>query len=161
MNAGEVLEVQGRRRVAPRGAGQGRGFTLISVPSAWTARPCTGGPWAAGSWDTSQKAGPGPGFGRIPTLTRGTDLSQVQVPCRLGNTSQTLCSLVCVLVTQSCLTLCDHMDCSLPSSPVHGIFQVRILEWVVISFSRGYPGPEIEPRSPELQADALPSESYC
>ena len=33
-------------------------------------------------------------------------------------------------VTQSCLTLCDPMDCSLPGSSVHGIFQARILEWV-------------------------------
>ena len=40
-------------------------------------------------------------------------------------------------VTQSCLTLCDPMDCSLPSSSVHGIFQARTLEWVAISFSRG------------------------
>ena len=40
-------------------------------------------------------------------------------------------------VAQSCLTLCDPMDCSLPGSSVHGIFQARVLEWVVISFSRG------------------------
>ena len=40
-------------------------------------------------------------------------------------------------VTQSCLTLCDPMDCSLQGSSVHGIFQARIQEWVVISFSRG------------------------
>ena len=39
-------------------------------------------------------------------------------------------------VTQSCPTLCDPMDCSLPGSSVHGIFQARILEWVAISFSR-------------------------
>ena len=44
---------------------------------------------------------------------------------------------VCVLVAQSCLTLCDPMDCSPPGSSVHGIFQARILEWVPISFSRG------------------------
>ena len=36
---------------------------------------------------------------------------------------------------QSCLTLCDLMDCSLPGSSVHGIFQARILEWVAIAFS--------------------------
>ena len=42
-----------------------------------------------------------------------------------------------VLVTRSCLTLCDPMDCSLPGSSVHGILQARILEWVSISFSRG------------------------
>ena len=39
-------------------------------------------------------------------------------------------------VTQLCPTLCDPMDCSLPGSFVHGIFQARILEWVAISFSR-------------------------
>ena len=37
---------------------------------------------------------------------------------------------------KSFLTLCDHMDCSLPGSFIHGIFQARVLEWVVISFSR-------------------------
>ena len=35
-----------------------------------------------------------------------------------------------VKVAQSCLTLCDPMNCSLPSSSVHGIIQARILEWV-------------------------------
>ena len=39
-------------------------------------------------------------------------------------------------VAQSCPTFCDPMDCSLPGSSVHGIFQARILEWVAISFSR-------------------------
>ena len=38
-------------------------------------------------------------------------------------------------VTQSCLTLSDPMDCSLPGSSVHGIFQARVLEWVAIAFS--------------------------
>ena len=38
--------------------------------------------------------------------------------------------LACVLVLQSCQTLCNAMDCSPPGSPVHGIFQARILEWV-------------------------------
>ena len=41
-------------------------------------------------------------------------------------------------VAQSCPTLCDPMDCSLPHSSVHGIFEARILEWVAISFSRGF-----------------------
>ena len=39
-------------------------------------------------------------------------------------------------VPQSCLSLCDPIDCSLPGSSIHGIFQVRILEWVAIAFSR-------------------------
>ena len=38
---------------------------------------------------------------------------------------------------QSCLTLCDPMDCSLPGSSVHGISQARILWWVAISYSSG------------------------
>ena len=40
-------------------------------------------------------------------------------------------------VAQSCPTLWDPMDCSLPGFFVHGIFQARVLEWVAISFSRG------------------------
>jgi len=41
-----------------------------------------------------------------------------------------------VLVAQSCLTLCDPMDCSPPGSSVHGIIQARLPEWVATSFSR-------------------------
>ena len=40
-------------------------------------------------------------------------------------------------VAQSCPTLCNPVDCSLPGSSVHAIFQARILEWVAVSFSRG------------------------
>ena len=42
-----------------------------------------------------------------------------------------------VLVTQSCLTLHDPMDCSPSGSSANEILQARILEWVAISFSRG------------------------
>ena len=38
-------------------------------------------------------------------------------------------------VTQSCLTLSDPMDYSLPGSSIHGIFQARVLEWGAIAFS--------------------------
>ena len=38
-------------------------------------------------------------------------------------------------VAQSCPTLSDPMDCSLPGSSIHGIFQARVLEWVAIAFS--------------------------
>ena len=41
---------------------------------------------------------------------------------------------------QSCPTLCDPIDGSLPGSPVHGILQARVLEWVAISFSRAQSG---------------------
>ena len=61
-------------------------------------------------------------------------------------------------VAQSCLTLCDPMDCSLQGPSVHGTFQARVLEWVAISFSRGSSHPGIELGSPALKAEALPSE---
>ena len=54
-----------------------------------------------------------------------------------GNSSKSMK----VFVAQSCPTLCSPMDCSLPGSSVHGIHQVRILEWVAISFSRGSSQP--------------------
>ena len=38
-------------------------------------------------------------------------------------------------VAESCLTPSDPMDCSLPGSSIHGIFQARVLEWVAIAFS--------------------------
>ena len=63
-----------------------------------------------------------------------------------------------VLVNQSCLTLCDPMDSSLPGSSVHGILQARILDWVAIPFPRDLPDPGIKPGSPALQEDSLPSQ---
>ena len=52
--------------------------------------------------------------------------------------SEWLCYLfgMCVLVTQSYLTLCDPMNCSPPSSSVHGILQASILEWVACTAGR-------------------------
>ena len=44
-------------------------------------------------------------------------------------------------VAQSCLILCNPMDCSPPGFSIHGIFQARVLEWVAISFSRGSSQP--------------------
>ena len=61
-------------------------------------------------------------------------------------------------VIQSCLTLCDPMDCSPPGSSVHGILQARILEWVATPSPGDLPHPGMEPRPPTLQVDSLPSE---
>ncbi|KAB0376409.1 hypothetical protein FD755_010853, partial [Muntiacus reevesi] len=55
--------------------------------------------------------------------------------------------------TQLCPTLRDPMDYI-----AHGILQAQILEWVAIPFSRDLPHPGIEPGSPALQADSLPTE---
>ena len=54
----------------------------------------------------------------------------------LYRSSRILEKVLNVLIAQSCSTLCDPMDCSLPGSSVHGIFQSRIPEWVSISYSR-------------------------
>ena len=61
-----------------------------------------------------------------------------------------------VLVTQSCLTFCDPMDCIASGSSVLGILQARILEWVAIPFSRVLPYPGIKPW--QTQAGSLPFE---
>ena len=50
-------------------------------------------------------------------------------------------SHLCAKSPQSCLTLCDPIDCSLPDSSVHGIPQARILEWVAVLSSRGSSQP--------------------
>ena len=72
-------------------------------------------------------------------------------------------------VTQSCPTLSDPMDCSLPGSSVHGIFQARVLEWGAIAFSekngigdlickaeiekQGFPGDSVAKNLPALSGD--------
>ena len=58
-----------------------------------------------------------------------------------------------VKVTQSGLTLCNPTDYT-----VHGILQVRILEWIPFPSPGDLPNPEIKPRYPTLQADSLPAE---
>ena len=49
--------------------------------------------------------------------------------------------VLCCLVTKSCATLCDPVDCSRPGSSVHGSSQASILVWIAISFSRGSSPP--------------------
>ena len=58
----------------------------------------------------------------------------------------------------SCVQLCKNlMDGSLLGSSVHGLLQVRILEWVAIPFCRGSSQPRDQTWSPALQADSLPA----
>ena len=63
-----------------------------------------------------------------------------------------------VLVSQSCPTLCDPMDCNPSGSSVHGLLQARILEWVAIPFFRESFRHGLEPTSPALRAYSSPSE---
>ena len=75
-----------------------------------------------------------------PPVTNGDDLknkTEQGVKWNALLTSQPPpTSLAELLVTQSCLTLCNLMDRRPPGSSVHGILQARILEWVTIPFSR-------------------------
>ena len=64
---------------------------------------------------------------------------------------------------QSCPTLGDPMDCSLPASPVHRVLQARILEWIAFPFSGDLPHPGIKsasPVAPALQADFSPMSQW-
>ena len=60
-----------------------------------------------------------------------------------------------MLVSQSCLTLCNPMEYSLLGFSVHGILQASILEWVATSFSRRSSWPRDQNQSPALQMDSL------
>ena len=69
-----------------------------------------------------------------------------------------VCVRVRAKLLQSCLTLCNPMDCNPQGFSVQGIFQVSILEWVAMSSSGNRPNPGIEtasPATPSLQADSL------
>ena len=68
--------------------------------------------------------------------------SYTVVGMQVGATNTILqINYVLVLISQLCPAICDPMDCSLPGSSIHGILQARILEWIVISFSRGSSWP--------------------
>ena len=71
------------------------------------------------------------GFSCCRAQALGTQASVVAV-CKLSQLPQ-----VRVLIAQSCLTLCNPVDCRPLGSSGHGIILARILEWVAISFSRG------------------------
>ena len=58
-----------------------------------------------------------------------------------------VCVCVCAKLLQSCLTLCNPVDCSPPGSSIHGILQARILEWIATPPPEDLPSPGIEPTS--------------
>ena len=84
---------------------------------------------------------PGPGIKfASPTLASGFFTSEPpgkQTKNIIINKNQGVGDIVCGLVAQLCLTLCNPLDSSPPGSSVHGIFQARILECVATSFSKG------------------------
>ena len=63
-----------------------------------------------------------------------------------------------MLIAQSCLTLCDPVDCSPPGASVRGVLQARTLEWVAVPSLGDLPHPGMDCGSPALESDSLPSE---
>ena len=59
----------------------------------------------------------------------------------------------CVLVTQSCPTLCNPMDCSPPGFSVHGILQARIVEWIAFPFSRSLITKDVKQKKKERKKE--------
>ena len=70
-------------------------------------------------------------------LAAKSHMGDVEHPGGVVHSQIVFLLLCCCLVAKPCPLFCDSMDCSPPGSSVHGISQVRILEWVAISFSRG------------------------
>ena len=69
-------------------------------------------------------------------ITKGIVRDNLVISSTEGRDHQ--CSAAAAKSLQSCPTLCDPMDCSLPGFSVHGILQARTLEWVAISFSNAW-----------------------
>ena len=97
-----------------------------------------------------------------PCVNVCTNLEALWIPYYwyFVDASSHVCVHVCVCVwsvAHSCPALCNPMDCSLPGSSVHGIFQTRILEWVAIS-SRGSSLPRGQTVSPALTSGFFTTE---
>ena len=128
---------------------------MCRMDSAWQAGRCCLSQWGVMLPDEWLEVVSG-WFLRLCTLhphEACTILPELSIP---GIISFFYCA--CVLVTQSCLTLCDSMHCSPPGCSVHGVSQARVLEWVAFPSSGDLPNTGIKLGSPELQADSLPSE---
>ena len=112
----------------------------LKVQEAWSPIKVSAGPCSL--WSMEGKSFlPLPGFWYLPSILGVPQLvdASLQSPGHL----LPMCLHIIfplhlsVAVAQSCATLWDPMDCSPPGSSGHGIYQARILDWVVIPFSRG------------------------
>ena len=78
---------------------------------------------------------------------------------KAGNAESIIFSMcVHAQALQSCLTLCDPMDCSLPGSSVRGVLQARILEWVAMPSSKGSSQPRNRTYVSSTAGNSLPTE---
>ena len=106
--------------------------------------------WGAIAFSNRSNATAAKSLQSCPTLLRPHRWQPTRLPCPWdspGKNTGVGCHflLQCIKVknesevAQLCLTLSDPMDCSLPGSSVHGIFQARVLEWGAIAFSKCHP----------------------
>ena len=117
--------------------------------------------WEYLLWKRSLSFKPKPVLSPRRTVHGPRDLWPTQLSCgrtallaflRLNSPFLLVFTLVLCLVTQSCPTLCDPMDCSPAGSSVHGILQARVLEWVAMPSSRGiFPTQGLNPGLPHCR----------
>ena len=133
--------------------GSGWGLSQASLHlSVLLTRKQEGGAWDSPAWvcysPGSRRVAPETPLGTLtPAIPNGLGVSHLPAaPLAVDSFSVTVLIGTCVLLAQSCLTLCDPMDSSPQGSSVHGILQARILEWVAIPFSRGSSQPRDQPQ---------------
>ena len=125
--------------------GYTKGFFFLPIPHEpllFPLFPTLGGGWGGGDGRREAK-GLAPLMENWKHCTRNT-ASRVGAEKPHGRPSGGLAQpsfSQCVVVPQSCPTLWNPLDCSLPGSSVHRILQARILNWVAILFSRGSSWP--------------------
>ena len=114
-------------------------------------------------WGRSSWGAVGPAWRTCPMGTLGLPCVLSRQVRHLVCDSLRIPNVCCRSVAQSCLTLCNPMDCSPPGSSVHGVSQERMLEWVAISSSRVSSWPRdrthisfIESSLLHWQVDSLP-----
>ena len=123
-----LLVVSKVRQWCIAGAGQLISPSLVSSERESSKFPCKAR-WARMAWTIS------PALCACLILGEAPDFLLCCKENQLWNQTdlyQNLNSVTCCLVSKSCLTLCGSMDCTPPGFSVHGMFQARILEWVVI-----------------------------
>ena len=119
-NAGHVSSIPGSGRVPGKGNGNPLQYS------------CQEKPVGRGTW---------PGYSPQDHKSVRHDLATKQKYAHIHRCiypyTCMCCAMCCAKLFQSCLTLFDLMDCSLPGSSIHGILQAWILEWVAMPYARG------------------------
>ena len=143
----EAGSISGLERSA--GGGHGNALQSSCLKNPWTEEPGDGSPQHHTELDRTATTYHARcirhHFNQIFQFSKQLEVSLNSDPSYIadGNIQWgvCVCVCVCVLVAQSCLTLCNPMNCSVPGSSNHGILQARMLEWETIPFSRGSSQP--------------------